>query len=156
MTRLLLVAAVAAAAGTTARAQAPVVPLSGTSAPTASIPAHMLPEPVATPEEVVSQRYGLLPWLRRGFSGKSNYGTCAGCEAPAKASRLAGLFGGRGDGGHFGHGGGGGGYGGAPGAGVPGVPQQGQPGMGMPGTLAFPVNPYIRSPRDFFMTPPGR
>lgn len=30
------------------------------------------------------------------------------------------------------------------------------PGNQMPGTLVFPVNPYIRSPRDFFMTEPNR
>lgn len=34
----------------------------------------------------------------------------------------------------------------APGSGLPG-----SPGASMPGTLVFPQNPYIRSPRDFFM-----
>lgn len=31
----------------------------------------------------------------------------------------------------------------------------GSPGVGMPGTLVFPYNPYVRSPRDFFMYEPG-
>jgi hypothetical protein len=44
---------------------------------------------------------------------------------------------------------------GFPGAGVPGIPQPGQPGMGMPGTLVFPNHPFVRSPRDYFMTGPG-
>ncbi|MCZ2341896.1 MAG: hypothetical protein LC104_08890 [Bacteroidales bacterium] len=30
----------------------------------------------------------------------------------------------------------------------------GSPGVGMPGTLAFPYNPYTRSPRDYFMYDP--
>ena len=85
----------------------------------------------------VEGRYGVLPWLRKGFFFKSG-GGCAGCGQP------------------------GGGCGGAGqpgcgpvapvGAGVPGYPQQGQPGAGMPGTLVFPNHPFARSPRDFFMT----
>ena len=31
----------------------------------------------------------------------------------------------------------------------------GSPGVGMPGTLVFPYNPYVRAPRDFFMYEPG-
>ena len=31
----------------------------------------------------------------------------------------------------------------------------GSPGVGMPGTLVFPFNPYTRSPRDYFMYEPG-
>lgn len=31
----------------------------------------------------------------------------------------------------------------------------GSPGVGMPGTLAFPYNPYTRSPRDYFMYDPN-
>jgi len=31
----------------------------------------------------------------------------------------------------------------------------GVPAAGVPGTLVFPVNPYVRSPRDYFMYEPG-
>lgn len=54
-----------------------------------------------------------------------------------------------GPGGQFGPGGPG--LGGPPGAALPGTPAH-----QMPGTLVFPFNPYVRSPRDFFMTEPGR
>ena len=98
-----------------------------------------VPTGVYTPaaEDGIEARYGVLPWLRKGFFFKSG-GGCAGCGQQAQ-----------------------GGCGGvgqpgcgpvAPvGAGVPGYPQQGQPGAGMPGTLVFPNHPFARSPRDFFM-----
>jgi len=85
----------------------------------------------------VEARYGVLPWLRKGFFFKQT-GGCAGCGQQAQ--------------------GGCGGVGQSPcgpvapvGAGVPGYPQQGMPGAGMPGTLVFPNHPFARSPRDFFM-----
>ena len=114
------------AVGGTARAAGP---LNGT-----------VPTGVYTPAAAdgIEARYGVLPWLRKGFFFKSG-GGCAGCGQQAQ-----------------------GGCGGvgqpgcgpiAPvGAGVPGYPQQGQPGAGMPGTLVFPNHPFARSPRDFFMT----
>ena len=98
-----------------------------------------VPTGVYTPAAAdgIEARYGVLPWLRKGFFFKSG-GGCAGCGQQAQ-----------------------GGCGGvgqpgcgpvAPvGAGVPGYPQQGQPGAGMPGTLVFPNHPFARSPRDFFM-----
>ncbi len=98
-----------------------------------------VPTGVYTPAAAdgIEARYGVLPWLRKGFFFKSG-GGCAGCGQQSQ-----------------------GGCGGvgqpgcgpvAPvGAGVPGYPQQGQPGAGMPGTLVFPNHPFARSPRDFFM-----
>jgi len=77
-------------------------------------------------------KYGLLPFLRRGIFWRHNAGGCPGCDG---GPRLAGSYGPT-----------------VPGAGIPGVPQPGQPGMGMPGTLVFPTHPFMRSPRDFFMT----
>lgn len=160
MKRFWLAAAAAAgmATGATAAdpAMAPVVPLNGavSSAPTTG--AVVSGTEASYPVDPATQRFGLMPMLRKAVWWKPNYGACDSCEGPTARK----LFGhkGLGHGGHAGHGGlgghggpgGGGGYG-APGAGVPGYPQPGQPGMGMPGTLAFPHHPFARSPRDFFM-----
>ena len=42
------------------------------------------------------------------------------------------------------------------GCGPKGCGPQGYTGAAMPGTLVFPQNPYIRSPRDFFMYDAGK
>ena len=81
-----------------------------------------------------SGRYGYHPFLSRGSRGLKS----AGCDT-------CGVGGGK-------HGRGCGAGGGGtqnPYAGAPGYP-----GAQMPGTLVFPVNPYTRSPRDFFMVQP--
>lgn len=44
----------------------------------------------------------------------------------------------------------------APVAPPPGLGYPGTPGSQMPGTLVFPMNPFIRSPRDFFMYESGK
>jgi hypothetical protein len=108
---LFAVAAAVAALSSAGRAEA-AGPMNGVIAPGVYS---------AAPMDGVESRYGVLPWLRKGFFFKQT-GGCAGCGVAA-----------------------------APGAGVPGYPQPGQPGMGMPGTLAFPNHPFARSPRDFFM-----
>ena len=150
MTRFYSATALLAALAAGASAQAPIQPASGVGYPSAMPSSGYAPPETAAvaadPYEVVGQRYGLLPFLRKGVFWKKNYGACASCEREGLLARL-------GHGGLPGHGGHGGGDGGPafPGEGVPGVPQPGQPGMGMPGTLVFPYNPYTRSPRDYFM-----
>lgn len=78
-------------------------------------------------------RYGLHPLFSRGSRGLKSAGcdTCGDARGGARGCGAGGC--------------------GAPSpyAGAPGYP-----GGPMPGTLAFPVNPYIRSPRDFFMVQP--
>jgi len=154
MKRFWLAAAAAAgmAAGATAAdpVMAPVVPLNAavSAAPISSMAAAEAP---SYPVDPATQRFGLMPMLRKAVWWKPNYGACDSCEGEAarKHHGLKGL--GHGGAGHGGAGQGGGGYGGTPGAGVPGYPQPGQPGMGMPGTLVFPHHQFSRSPRDFFM-----
>ena len=115
MKRILFgVAAAIGLLGVTAGGQA-AGPLNGTVATSTQGGAY-------APPDGIESRYGVLPWLRKGFFWKPGAGGCAGCGVPAQ-----------------------------PGAGVPGYPQQGQPGAGMPGTLVFPQHPFARSPRDFFM-----
>ena len=150
MTRLFLVAALAVTGSAlSARAgDAPIVPVSGgypMAMPSSGYSAPVGETTVAeNPHEVVGRRYGLLPFLRKGVFWKSNYGACASCEGDGLLARL----------GHRGAGGGGNAGPDFPGQGVPGIAQPGQPGGGMPGTLVFPYNPFIRSPRDYFMYEP--
>ena len=114
MKRLLFaVAAVTAAAFTVAGDAQAAGPMNGVAPTGVYAPAAA---------DGIEGRYGVLPWLRKGFFFK-NTGGCAGCGPVAPV-----------------------------GAGVPGYPQMGQPGAGMPGTLVFPNHPFARSPRDFFMT----
>lgn len=114
---------------------------------TAAGPAHaagpmngVAPTGVYTPAPAdgVEARYGVLPWLRKGFFFKHS-GGCAGCGDGVAKSPCGGP--GQSPCGPAT----------APGAGIPGYPQPGQPGAGMPGTLVFPQHPFARSPRDFFM-----
>ncbi len=128
MKRLLFAVAAAVAVVTAAGDAQAAGPLNGVA-----------PTGVYTPaaSDGVEARYGVLPWLRKGFFFKSG-GGCAGC------GQQAGGCGGAGQPGC--------GPVAPVGAGVPGYPQQGQPGAGMPGTLVFPNHPFARSPRDFFMT----
>lgn len=101
----------------------------------------------------VPDRYGLMPSLKKAFHIGEGCSTCGGRKP------LLGLFGHGGcktsgdpGTGHFpGHSGGYGGYGyGGYGSGGAANPTM------MQGTLVFPHHPYVRSPRDFFMTEPGR
>jgi hypothetical protein len=80
----------------------------------------------SAPSYGLESKYGLLPWLGKNVWWRQNAGACAGCGAQGGMLPPVGQ-------------------------GIPGYPQQGQPGMGMPGTLVFPNHPFTRSPRDFFM-----
>jgi hypothetical protein len=98
-----------------------------------AIPVYGTHQP--TPEEAAAgNRYGLHPVLKRLFHIKSEScsGGCGADDCGGGKTKL-------------GHGGHGGGYG-HPGHVGPNNPAQG-------GTLVFPQQPFIRSPRDFFYTP---
>jgi hypothetical protein len=105
------------------------------------------------------ERYGLLPALRKTFrigGDGCNQPGCGGghtCKHGLGKGHCPYGCGGHGGAGHggggYGGGGYGGGYGGGHGAG------NGYPPV-MQGTLVFPHQTFVRSPRDFFMYEPGR
>lgn len=78
-------------------------------------------------------RYGMLPGLRKAFriGGSGTCSTCNSCNSGGLFSK------------------------GGKGAPLAAAPYPQYPPM-MQGTLVFPNNQYVRSPRDFFMYEPGK
>lgn len=137
---LMVVAVAAGLAVTTGSARADwggYVPAGGAQASPALPPPGAYSGPgtlfglgAGTPGQPPAQ-YGLNPCLRKAFRLGSGYG-CASCGKGGYGGHMQGGYGGPS-------------YGGAP----PYTPV-------MQGTLVFPQHPFVRSPRDYFMTEPHR
>lgn len=91
------------------------------------IPPQQSPEPNYVMESEAGYQqgvYGTHPFLRKLMFWKKDCKDCKGCKDCSKPLP------------------------------PPNSAMPGSPGVGMPGTLAFPFNPYTRSPRDYFMYDP--